>query len=60
MASEPRKTLPHSLIVQRQLVLYLADGTLCSGQWLGEQLGVSRTAVAKHLDQLQQDGLELY
>jgi BirA family biotin operon repressor/biotin-[acetyl-CoA-carboxylase] ligase len=60
LASEPRKTLPHSLIVQRQLVLYLAEGALCSGQWLGEQLGISRTAVAKHLEQLQQYGLDLY
>ena len=60
MASELRKTLPHSLIVQRQLVHYLADGALCSGQWLGEQLGISRTAVAKHLEQLQQYGLDLY
>ena len=60
MANEQRKTLPHSLIVQRQLVHYLADGALCSGQWLGEQLGISRTAVAKHLEQLQQYGLDLY
>ena len=41
-------------------MLYLADGALCSGQWLGEQLGISRTAVAKHLEQLQQYGLDLY
>lgn len=60
MANEARKTLPHSLIVQRQLVHYLADGALCSGQWLGEQLGISRTAVAKHLEQLQHYGLDLY
>lgn len=60
MVSEHRKTLPHSLIVQRQLVHYLADGSLCSGQWLGEQLGISRTAVAKHLEQLQHYGLDLY
>ena len=60
MANEQRKTLPHSLIVQRQLVHYLADGELCSGQWLGEQLGISRTAVAKHLEQLQHHGLDLY
>ena len=60
MTNEQRKTLPHSLIVQRQLVHYLADGALCSGQWLGEQLGISRTAVAKHLEQLQQYGLDLY
>ncbi|RVT42597.1 bifunctional biotin--[acetyl-CoA-carboxylase] ligase/biotin operon repressor BirA [Rheinheimera sediminis] len=52
--------LPHSLIVQRQLVHYLADGALCSGQWLGEQLGISRTAVAKHIEQLQHYGLDLY
>ncbi len=60
MAGEQRKTLPHSLMVQRQLVHYLADGALCSGQWLGEQLGMSRTAVAKHLEQLQHYGLDVY
>jgi BirA family biotin operon repressor/biotin-[acetyl-CoA-carboxylase] ligase len=60
LANLSRKILPHSLIVQRQLVHYLADGALCSGQWLGEQLGISRTAVAKHLEQLQQYGLDLY
>lgn len=60
MAGEQRKTLPHSLMVQRQLVHYLADGALCSGQWLGEQLGMSRTAVAKHVEQLQHYGLDVY
>tara|TARA_R110002126_G_scaffold291071_1_gene450284 strand:- start:1049 stop:2032 length:984 start_codon:yes stop_codon:yes gene_type:complete len=49
-----------SLVCQRQLLQYLADGEFYSGQWLAEQLGVSRTAVANYLKELQQYGLELY
>ncbi|MFC4657040.1 bifunctional biotin--[acetyl-CoA-carboxylase] ligase/biotin operon repressor BirA [Rheinheimera marina] len=54
------KVLAHSLAVQRQLVLYLANGELCSGEWLGQQLGISRAAIAKHLEQLESYGLDLY
>ncbi|WP_337843632.1 bifunctional biotin--[acetyl-CoA-carboxylase] ligase/biotin operon repressor BirA [Rheinheimera sp.] len=54
------KVLAHSLAIQRQLVLYLADGEICSGEWLGQQLGISRAAIAKHLVQLEGYGLDLY
>jgi len=54
------KVQAHSLAVQRQLVLYLATGEVRSGEWLGQQLGISRAAIAKHLEQLQSYGLDLY
>jgi BirA family biotin operon repressor/biotin-[acetyl-CoA-carboxylase] ligase len=46
--------------VQQQLVHYLADGRFYSGAWLGEQLQLSRTAIANHMQQLEQFGLELF
>ena len=49
-----------SLLCQRQLLHYLADGRFYSGQWLAEQLGVSRTAVANYLHDLKQHGLEIF
>ncbi|WP_213995051.1 bifunctional biotin--[acetyl-CoA-carboxylase] ligase/biotin operon repressor BirA [Arsukibacterium sp.] len=49
-----------SLLCQRQLLQYLADGGFYSGQWLAEQLGVSRTAVANYLNDLKQHGLEVF
>tara|TARA_B100001059_G_C17821169_1_gene578391 strand:- start:859 stop:1842 length:984 start_codon:yes stop_codon:yes gene_type:complete len=49
-----------SLLCQRQLLHYLADGEFYSGQWLAEQLGVSRTAVANYLNALKQHGLEIF
>lgn len=54
------KQLPQSLALQRQLLHYLADGEVVSGAWLAEQLGLSRAAIAKHIDQLQQLGLDIY
>ncbi len=46
---------------KRQLVLLhqLSDGNCHSGQALGEQLGISRTAVWKHVSQLTQLGLAI-
>jgi BirA family biotin operon repressor/biotin-[acetyl-CoA-carboxylase] ligase len=49
-----------SLFCQRQLLHYLADGHFYSGQWLAEQLGISRTAVANYLNELKLHGLEIY
>ncbi|WP_097113098.1 bifunctional biotin--[acetyl-CoA-carboxylase] ligase/biotin operon repressor BirA [Arsukibacterium tuosuense] len=49
-----------SLVCQRQLLQYLADGSFYSGQWLAEQLGISRTAVANYLNELKQHGLEIF
>ncbi len=54
------KQLPQTLATQRQLLHYLANGEVYSGEWLAEQLGISRAAVAKHIDQLQQLGLDIY
>lgn len=54
------KILPHTLMVQRQLLQYLADGQVVSGSYLAEQLGISRAAIAKHIDLLQALGLDIY
>lgn len=54
------KQQPQTLATQRQLLHYLANGDVYSGEWLAEQLGISRAAVAKHIDQLQQLGLDIY
>ncbi|NRQ44645.1 bifunctional biotin--[acetyl-CoA-carboxylase] ligase/biotin operon repressor BirA [Rheinheimera sp. YQF-2] len=49
-----------SLVTQRQLLSALSSGSFQSGQVLAEMLGVSRTAVANHIKQLQQLGLDIY
>lgn len=49
-----------SLVTQRQLLSALSSGSFHSGQALAEMLGVSRTAVANHIKQLQQLGLDIY
>lgn len=49
-----------SLVTQRQLLSALSSGSFQSGQALAEMLGVSRTAVANHIKQLQQLGLDIY
>lgn len=41
------------------ILILLADGEFHSGRELGEQLGVSRTAVWKHLQKLERFGLAL-
>ncbi|MCC5825596.1 bifunctional biotin--[acetyl-CoA-carboxylase] ligase/biotin operon repressor BirA [Alkalimonas sp.] len=46
--------------IQRQLLQYLSDGQFYSGSWLGEQLSLSRTAIANHMQQLQQLGLDIF
>lgn len=45
---------------KQQIVEQLASGEFCSGQRLGDLLGISRAAVAKHVKALQQLGLEIY
>lgn len=50
----------NALTIQRQLLAYLADGHFYSGQWLAETLGVSRTAIANYIEQLQLLGLDLF
>jgi BirA family biotin operon repressor/biotin-[acetyl-CoA-carboxylase] ligase len=47
-------------VIREQLIQYLADGQFVSGQWLGEQLGVSRAAISKHIASLGEMGLDVY
>uniref|UniRef100_A0A486XRB2 Bifunctional ligase/repressor BirA n=1 Tax=Rheinheimera sp. BAL341 TaxID=1708203 RepID=A0A486XRB2_9GAMM len=49
-----------SLVNQRQLLNVLSGGEFHSGQLLAEKLGLSRTAVANHIKQLEQLGLEIF
>ena len=44
--------------IQQQILRLLADGKLHSGRSLAERIGVSRTAVWKHIGQLRALGLE--
>ncbi|MFA5496106.1 MAG: bifunctional biotin--[acetyl-CoA-carboxylase] ligase/biotin operon repressor BirA [Porticoccaceae bacterium] len=44
---------------EKPLISLLADGRLHSGEWLGEQLGISRTAVWKQLNNLEELGLDI-
>lgn len=41
-------------MLEKKLISLLADGQSHSGEWLGEQLGVSRTAVWKQLKKLEE------
>ena len=45
---------------KQQILEQLAEGEFCSGQSLGETLGISRAAVGKHIKALQQLGLDIY
>ncbi len=46
--------------VKEHLIKSLAAGQFVSGQLLGEQLGISRTAIAKHIKALTEMGLDIY
>ncbi|MEW6989928.1 bifunctional biotin--[acetyl-CoA-carboxylase] ligase/biotin operon repressor BirA [Colwelliaceae bacterium 6441] len=46
--------------VKEQLIKQLALGKFVSGQAIGEQLGISRAAVSKHVQSLQEMGLDVY
>lgn len=46
-------------VVKKVLLETLADGEFHSGQQLGSVLGVSRTAVWKHMQRLRRDGAEI-
>ena len=54
------RQLPQTLALQRQLIQQLADGKTHSGEALAQQAGISRAAIAKHISQLQQIGLEIF
>ncbi len=49
-----------SKTIRETLVRSLATGGFVSGQALGKQLGVSRTAIAKHIDALTGMGLDIF
>lgn len=46
--------------VREHLIEALADAEFVSGQELGEQLGISRTAISKHIKALTEMGLDIY
>lgn len=46
--------------VKEHLIKSLASGQFISGQVLGEELGISRTAIAKHVKALTEMGLDIY
>jgi BirA family biotin operon repressor/biotin-[acetyl-CoA-carboxylase] ligase len=46
--------------VKEYLIQSLAPGQFVSGQLLGEQLGISRTAIAKHIKALSSIGLDIF
>lgn len=45
---------------KRHIIQRLANGEFVSGETLGHELQMSRTAVAKHIDQLSAWGLDIY
>jgi len=49
-----------SLATQRQLLHTLCSGEFQSGQKLADSLGISRTAIANHITQLQKTGLDIF
>jgi BirA family biotin operon repressor/biotin-[acetyl-CoA-carboxylase] ligase len=46
--------------IQEKLIHYLSEGQFVSGQWLGEQMGVSRAAISNHMASLVEMGLDIY
>ncbi len=46
--------------VTHNILLALANGDFCSGEWLGEQNNISRAAIGKHIQALQKLGLDIY
>ena len=51
--------MPTATKVQQRLVELLADGELHSGSELAEQLGITRSAIWKHIHQLEELGIVL-
>jgi len=47
-------------IIKEHLLKALASGDFVSGQELGEQLDISRTAISKHIKALTEMGLDIY
>lgn len=44
----------------RSLLSILADGKFHSGRELGEEIGISRSAIWKHIRRIEESGLEVY
>ena len=47
-------------ILREHLIRELANGDFVSGELLGQQLGVSRTAISKHITALTEMGLDIF
>ncbi|MFT4937779.1 MAG: BirA family biotin operon repressor/biotin-[acetyl-CoA-carboxylase] ligase [Paraglaciecola sp.] len=47
-------------LIRTQIVSQLSNGEFCSGQALGEQLGISRAAISKHIKCLMDLGLDIF
>ncbi|RHW76209.1 bifunctional biotin--[acetyl-CoA-carboxylase] ligase/biotin operon repressor BirA [Colwellia sp. RSH04] len=47
-------------VIKQHLIRSLAQGQFISGQQLGDELNVSRTAIAKHIKALTELGLDIY
>ena len=45
---------------KHRILTLLSDGEFYSGQALGDDLGISRAAVSKHVKQLEEVGLDIY
>ena len=46
--------------IKEQLIKKLAPGKFISGQQIGDELGVSRAAVSKHISSLNDMGLDVF
>ena len=47
-------------LIRTKIVSQLAGGEFCSGQTLGDQLGISRAAISKHIKSLTDLGLDIF
>lgn len=47
-------------VIRTHIIKQLAVGDFCSGEALGEQLGISRAAVSNHIKLLSELGLDIY
>lgn len=47
-------------VIREELIRQLAGGDFVSGQALGDKLGVSRTAISKHINALSEIGLDVF
>ncbi|WP_448569557.1 bifunctional biotin--[acetyl-CoA-carboxylase] ligase/biotin operon repressor BirA [Thalassotalea ganghwensis] len=47
-------------LIKAQIINELASGAFVSGQQLGEQLGISRAAISKHISTLADMGLDVF